>query len=176
MEVRLTNKIGSYQSLFKTEIQTYLKDNRLQIKDQENNDKTSDFLKFIFDHDNLVLSKQDFLKRKRIKNTVPTYERCIACRANGDQCTRRRKTADTLYCGTHSKGLPHGKIDLEINKEPSVKKIEIWIEDINGIIYYIDKNNNVYLPQDIIENSTDPRVIASWDKDSEGKIIISNLS
>jgi hypothetical protein len=48
----------------------------------------ADILKFIYAADKLKLSKEDFMKRKRIKNMVPVCDRCHAKRANEEQCTR----------------------------------------------------------------------------------------
>ena len=45
-----------------------------------------------------------------------------------------------------------------------MKKVEVWAEDINGIIYYIDKFNNVYDHNDIINGIPDPKVIAKYEK------------
>ena len=39
-----------------------------------------------------------------------------------------------------------------------------------GIIYYIDNNNNVYDPQDILDNKINPIVIAKWKKKGRGKL------
>ena len=55
-------------------------------------------LQELYDQPVLKLDKTDFQKRKRVKNVVPLHDRCIACRANGEQCTRRRK-GDSEYCG-----------------------------------------------------------------------------
>ena len=50
------------------------------------------------------------IKHFDIKNKkVPSSEKCNAKRANGTQCTRRKKQ-DSCYCGTHIKGTPHGTI------------------------------------------------------------------
>ena len=61
------------------------------------------------------------------------------------------------------------------NNEPSYynndtkRKIDIWIHDINGIIFYIDKHHNVYLPEDILSLSNKPRVIAKYSIDDNGQ-------
>jgi hypothetical protein len=105
------------------------------------------------------------MKRKRVKNMVPTYERCCAKRANGEQCTRRKKD-EFQYCGTHSKGTPHGIIS---DKEPinTTTKIEVSAIDIKGIVYYLDQNSNVYDTEDIISNQKNPRIIAKYEKIGE---------
>jgi len=111
--------------------------------------------------DPVPLDRSDFIKRKRTKNLVPAEERCIAKSAKNDQCTRRKKTGHTC-CGTHSKGVPHGFITL--NEIKPFQK-EVWAEDINGIIFYIDSSNNVYKTEDIMKNMVNPSIIAKWSKD-----------
>ena len=87
----------------------------------------------------------------------------VALRANGEQCTRRKKD-DEKFCGTHIKGIPHGEIKNNGQCIPVQKKIQIWAEEINGIIRHLDKDGNVYDPQDIYQNSTNPKIIAHWEK------------
>ena len=113
-------------------------------------------------------------KRKRVKNIVPTFERCRAKRANGEQCTRRKKTSHQL-CGTHIKGTPHGMIQLS-EKVDEMKKISIWAQDIKGIIYYIDENHHVYDTKDIYENKINPKIIARWEKNDDGDFILPQIS
>jgi S-adenosylmethionine hydrolase len=107
------------------------------------------------------------MKRKRVKNFVPIFDRCCAKRATNEQCTRRKKDGFE-YCGTHMKGTPHGVID---NQENDVKintqKIEVWAQDIQGIIYYIDKFGNVYQAEDIVVNKVNPKIIAKYVKNGE---------
>jgi hypothetical protein len=37
--------------------------------------------------------------------------------------------------------------------------VEVWIQEIKGIVYYVDANKNVYDPEDILANKINPRVI-----------------
>ena len=104
------------------------------------------------------------MKRKRVKNVVHLSDRCCAKRASGEQCTRRRKDTTSEYCGTHLKGTPHGICDLEEDAKPQGHKIEVWAQDIQGIIYYIDKNNNVYQTEDIMYGKNNPNIIAKYVK------------
>jgi len=108
------------------------------------------------------LERADFVKRRRTKNSIPYEERCIAKSAKNDQCTRRRKLGHTC-CGTHSKGVPHGFI----TEESAPQQKEVWAEDINGIIYYIDVDHNVYKTEDIMKNIVNPTIIAHWSKQDE---------
>ena len=45
---------------------------------------------------------------RRVWKIIPPGERCCGLRANGQQCTRRKKEGQDKYCGTHIKGTPHG--------------------------------------------------------------------
>ena len=85
-----------------------------------------------------------------------------------------KKKGEHAFCGTHIKGTPHGLIDIGLRQIP-VKKIEVWVQEIKGIHYYIDENNNVYLPQDIISNTKSPRVIGTWILLENGDYSIPNL-
>ena len=55
----------------------------------------------------------------------------------------------------------------EENKE-EVQKVEVWAQDILGIIYYIDKNGNVYQAEDIVSNKQNPKIIAKYVKTGTG--------
>ena len=171
MEKRIKNKLDVQQIKFKSDIQKWIDTNKLFTDD----DKQSEFLKYVFDYDTICLSGEDFQKRKRIKNIVPQCDRCLACRADGEQCTRRQQTNDN-YCGTHKKGTPNGIMSLNnATPENKQKKIEVWYEEINGIYYYIDDNNNVYKNEDIMSNKESPDIIASWVKSATGEYSIPSL-
>ena len=105
-------------------------------------------MKHVYEYPHLTITKEDLQKRKRVKNNVPFHERCKALRANNKQCTRRRKD-DDKFCGTHIKGTPHGEIENEETKDEVIKKIQVWAEEISGIIYHLDSEGNIYDPQDI---------------------------
>jgi uncharacterized protein YbgA (DUF1722 family) len=85
MERRLNRKTDDYFSKFKEEIR-----NKISSLEIEENEKTN-LLVFVYDYPKLEINKEDVSKRKRVKNVLPTNNRCIACRASGEQCTRRRK-------------------------------------------------------------------------------------
>ena len=160
MEKRINDKVMLYVDTFKGEIKSYIEGNQnMSFSDK------SDFLKFIYDFDNITINKEDFAKRKRSKSVVPFYNRCIAKKSSGEQCTRKKK-CDSAFCGTHDKNRPHGEIS-ELDKEENIlKKVEIWIQEINGISYYIDKNNNIYKTEDILSNSQNPQIISKYINES----------
>jgi hypothetical protein len=162
MERRLNKKVELYISTFKDNICE--KATQLGLNNDIN---YTQLLQFIYDYDRLAFNKEDFQKRKRIKNFVPIYDRCCAKRANDEQCTRRRKEGSE-YCGTHMKGTPHGILDFQNETtKVSTHKVEVWAQDIQGIVYYIDKFNNVYDTSDIIKNLINPKIIAKYIKTGE---------
>jgi hypothetical protein len=155
MDKKLNKVIDSYITEFKDNIR--LKVIKLDI---ENKDKANELLEYMYDYERLILSKDLFQKRKRIKNSIPVSNRCNAKRANGEQCTRRKKK-ECEFCGTHSKGTPHGLFESDSELCVSLEKIEVIAEDIKGIVYYIDKYNNVYKTEDILQGKENPRIIAT---------------
>jgi len=124
----------------------------------------NELIQYIYDYDRLTFNKEDFQKRKRVKNFVPIYDRCGAKRANNEKCTRRKKDGYE-YCGTHLKGIPHGIIDTQEETKNTTQKIEVQAQEIQGIVYYIDKNNNVYQTEDVISNKLNPKIIAKYVKE-----------
>jgi hypothetical protein len=161
MERKINKKIENYLSNFKDSI-------RDKVSQLNNDEKSLDcLLQFIYDYDRLIIDKEDLANRKRIKNIVPYCDRCSSKRANNEQCTRRKKDGYD-YCGTHIKGTPHGIInvngDIDVN---STQKVEVWAQDIQGIIYYLDKNMNVYQTEDIVSNKHNPKIIAKYVKNGE---------
>jgi hypothetical protein len=162
MEKRLNKKVDTYISGFKDNIRE-----KATQMDLITNEKVNQLIQYIYDYERLCFTKEDFQKRKRVKNFVPIFDRCCAKRATNEQCTRRKKDGHE-YCGTHIKGTPHGVIDEEQSDiKVNTQKIEVWAQDIQGIIYYIDKFNNVYQLEDIVGNKKNPKVIAKYLKNGE---------
>ena len=165
MERRINKKIHSYIQSFKTDIVE-------RIKTEENN-ITTDVINYIYNYNKLEINSDDLTKRKRVKNTVPIFERCCAKRASGEQCTRRKK-ANCNFCGTHSKGTPHGIVnDTNTTNNDTIIKKELSVVDIQGIVYYIDDENNVYNTSDVLSNKENPRIVANYKKNGENYEIIS---
>lgn len=156
MEKRINNKIETYVTNLKKDICNHISGISFQDSSEQ-----AELLQLIYDYDRLCLTKEDFVKRKRIKNAIPTSNRCTAKRANGEQCTRRRKD-ECEFCGTHEKGRPHGLINVNENVNDNNKKIEVFAQEIMGIVYYIDKYGNVYNTEDVMKESENPKVIAKY--------------
>jgi hypothetical protein len=127
MEKRVNMKVCTYVEEFKDKIKTWVEEN-----DDIEFATKSDFLKFIYDFDNINLSKEDFTKRKRVKSIIPQYLRCAAKRANGEQCSRKKRE-EANFCGTHDKNRPHGEFDIANVDDTSYKKVEVKLQEINGI-------------------------------------------
>ena len=159
MERRINKKIENYISEFKDNVKE--KATELGLTTDIN---SSQLIQYIYDYERFILTKEDFMKRKRVKNIVHLSDRCCAKRANGEQCTRRRKDAETEYCGTHLKSRPHGDCEHGEDSKPKGQKIEVWLQDIQGIVYYIDKGFNVYQPEDIMTGIVNPKIIAKYVK------------
>tara|TARA_B100000161_G_C33343879_1_gene321395 strand:- start:27 stop:545 length:519 start_codon:yes stop_codon:yes gene_type:complete len=172
MERRITKKIDSHQVEFKNSIKEWItKSKGFALVDEK---VLGEFMRYIYDYPSLKLEKTDFQKRRRVTNTVPLFERCNAIIAGGEQCTRRKKQ-NCKFCGTHCNKQPHGVINNEGKSIPQMKKVEVWVEIIKGIHYYIDANHNVYMPGDIISGSTKPRIIGKWKKNADGVYDIPDL-
>jgi hypothetical protein len=168
MEKRLNKKIETYVTSFKDSIRTKITDLCFEEKT-----KLNELLEFIYDYERLTVIKDDLVKRKRIKNSIPVNNRCNAKRSNGEQCTRRRKNK-CEFCGTHVKGTPHGFFQTDENSDNSIQKMEVVAQEVCGIVYYIDKFNNVYKTEDILEGKQNPSVIAKCIKQN-GVVTIPEL-
>ena len=166
MDRKLNKRIAEYIGDFKKQI----KEKVVQLRFDDVS-KVQDLMSFIFEYDRLVLSKEDVSKRKRVKNSIPNNNRCQAKRASGEQCTRKQKDG-FVYCGTHIKGIPHGIIHNE-NTENNTQYIntEVIAEEINGIIYYLDKHGNIFCTEDVLKQIPDPKVIAHYKKTGDQYII-----
>ena len=164
MERKLNKKVEAYVSSFKENI----KEKSVELG-LNNSEEVNQLIQYIYDYDRLNFGKEDFMKRKRVKNVVPFFDRCCAKRANDEQCTRRKKEGSE-YCGTHVKGSPHGIMEQETdnnNTKVNIQKVEVWAQDIQGIIYYIDNMGNVYQAEDIVGNKMNPKIIAKYVKNGD---------
>ena len=182
MEKRITRKVEDYLSSFKQDIKKLMVDYHLH---ESENGKL--LLQSILDKPNLSFTPEDFIKRQRAKNTVNILERCSAKRANGELCSRKKKK-NSIFCGTHCKGTPYGSIDNPdnlptttqdnslppTNPTPPQQKINIFTIEVEGIIYYIDDNNNAYSMEDILLNKNNPQIIGTIHNDKGTTHIISN--
>lgn len=84
---------------------------------------------------------------------IDACDRCVAKRANDEQCTRRKKKGHE-YCGTHAKNTPNGEVEVAISE---LRKREVWAQEINGIVEYKDIIGNSYIVEDVLSGKVNPR-------------------
>tara|TARA_B110000285_G_scaffold234962_1_gene313928 strand:+ start:2802 stop:3290 length:489 start_codon:yes stop_codon:yes gene_type:complete len=154
MENRINRLVEIYFIDFKDDMRNLI--NNTDI----NNDNKTTLLEFLYNYEKLEITKENITKRKRVKNVLPVNDRCVACRANGEQCTRRRKDTNE-YCGTHVKNRPYGVITNVSNSHNTVS-VTLRIEEVNGIVYHVDELNNVYDNEDIIKKANMPAIIGKF--------------
>lgn len=83
-------------------------------------------------------------RKKRKKNKILEHHHlCMAKKADGFQCTRRKKDGSE-FCGKHMNNLKFGRVDDEIKYQDTDKYIKTRHEKINGTDYLIDNHNIVY--------------------------------
>jgi hypothetical protein len=165
MEKRINKVIETYIVEFKDTIRKKIDELGFDEKS-----KVNDLLEHVYDYQRLSLTKDDFIKRKRIQNSIPVSNRCNARRANNEQCTRRRKT-DSEYCGTHTKGTPNGCLNANTCNNSNEQKLDVVAKEIDGIVYYIDEHMNVYRTEDILNSKENPEIIAKYHIEN-GKTIL----
>ena len=77
MERRLNKKLETYITSFKDDIRE-----KTTQMGMTKNEQINQLLQYIYDYDRLSFNKEDFQKRKRVKNFVPVFDRCCAKRAS----------------------------------------------------------------------------------------------
>lgn len=150
MEKRINKHIEEYLSSFKKQVceKVASRDECIPIQD---------LIEFVYEYPRLTLTKEHFEKRNRVKNKISDDIRCCAKRANDERCSRRKRDGND-FCGTHSKGTPNGTIG-ESDAVDATINIVVEAHNIDGIIYYIDKDDNVYKTEDILMEKQNPRRI-----------------
>ena len=93
--------------------------------------------------------------KKRNKRVLPSEVRCMGRKIDGEQCTRSRRNGCD-YCLSHSKRLPHGRIDddnfvKKVKGKRGRKKksldseyIATKVQNICGTDYLVDEYDNVF--------------------------------
>ena len=119
-----------------------------------------EMLEYVYGYEGIEIKKEEIMKRRRNRIAIAEYERCIAKRANGEQCSRRRGKGE--YCGTHIKGSPYGCMSEKIKEKKAV-----WMEEIQGITYYVD-GEWVYKTEDILKGKENVGRIGKY---INGKIV-----
>jgi hypothetical protein len=151
MERRIAKQVRTYHADMKDAMKAWFMENDPSYS------MLSEFLQFAYDYPVMEFHKEDFQKRRRVKNMVPIGDRCVAKRANDEQCTRRKRSGSE-FCGTHAKGTPHGTVS-DVSAGVSTKNVELWVQEIKGIHYYLDADKNVYATEDVVSGAPHPAVV-----------------
>lgn len=160
MDKRVNQLIENYQCTFRERV----RQKALELRDAPNALHT--LSEFVINYEPLVLQKEAFASaRSSSKKCIDGNHQCVAKRANGEQCTRRRQS-NSNFCGTHKKNAPHGTVS---NPE---SRIEVWSEEINGIVYYIDAFGNVYSMEDIMQKKENPSIVSKYVKNGDEYCIL----
>lgn len=108
------------------------------------------------------------IKCKKNKKTIlDSTEICVARKADGQRCTRKRRE-NSEYCGKHSSHLKYGRADDNKPTDKTDEKyVMTWHENIDGLDYLVDDQNVVYT-----YNLENPEIIGK--KNIEGKLIMLN--
>ena len=85
MENKINKKVEQYLDGYRE----ILKGRILELDIES--DMQNKLLETLYSLETLKLDREDFMKRKRVVSQVAIGERCIAKKANGEQCTRKRK-------------------------------------------------------------------------------------
>ena len=169
MENKINKKVSEYLRNFKCDIKDWFDNNNSYVDGDKN---INEFLNFVYEYENLSLIREDYEKKKRAKNTISLNLRCCAIKSNGEQCTRKKKD-NCQFCGTHEKGSPNGLVSNNVDEETTQqKKIQIWIQNINGINYYLDNSNNIYNHCDILNDKPNPTIIGKYITDNNNNYFI----
>jgi hypothetical protein len=183
MEKLVLAQTDQYFAKFKTDIQR----KAIELGFDEK-DKMNELLEFIFEYEKIKFEKHVFSKKTKTGGSaeeatnkappVPEEEQCMAVRKQGGVRCTRKKTKGQMYCGTHcgkngvlktdlhasvlacSNGQESQETTGATNAKKASKMLEVVAHEIQGIIYYIDKEMNVYNTEDIFKNVNNPRVIA----------------
>ena len=135
MEKKLNKKISDYISVFKNDIKE-----KAESIGNSNSEESMKLLQFIYDYERLTITKDDVSKRKRQKTLVPPALRCLGLRSSSVQCSRRRSVS-SCYCGTHSKGIPHGSVPVPVPLSSSSSSSSSSL-DVSSVSPSISSNAN----------------------------------
>ena len=119
------------------------------LKELSKDNKDIDYNKLVKKY--CVAPPNTLFKKKNIKNVIDKNIQCMAKKADGKQCTRRRRIKDNEgniispsvdYCGKHLKCIKFGRIDDEEKFKNSGNYIKTRRENIDGEYYLVDPTNN----------------------------------
>jgi len=97
-------------------------------------------------------------------------ETCTAICSNGKKCMRKC-CIGIQFCGTHK---PFSEPAVANDTKPNTPTCthSVFVEDIDGIAYYMDSYNNVFNAEDILRQSLSPRIIAKYSRNVSGEYLL----
>lgn len=148
-----------------------VKDKLKEIASNEEVQK-QDLINFLNNYEFPLFTKEDLVRKKKDKAELPANCRCEAKKSDEEQCSRRKKKGCD-FCGTHEEKQPFGVISQA--DRPTTQQINVWVQEIKGILYHIDCNGNVYKQEDVMSNKMNPKIIAKYVLSEEGLYNIPEL-
>ena len=127
-------------------------------------EKISEIMNYISEQSIFNIQNDVSKKTHRTRKTISISEQCNATRIDGNRCTRRKRT-DLHYCGTHLNCTSYTEFNTMEPIRPIIDK-SVSAIDIQGIIYYIDLDLNVYNTEDVLNDVVDPSIIGKASKNN----------
>jgi len=164
---KIADKVNKYISVFQDDIRQKI------IELGFNPEKATELLEYLYNYPKMEITKEDLNKRQRAPNATPMQNRCNAKKCTGEQCTRKR-IEGYEFCRTHyksslseeEKSNPENIIPVKSKKTTNIQKLEVSALNLKGIVYYVDKYNNVYQPSDVLDGKENPRIIGSYEPET----------
>ena len=88
----MENKLNLKANLFFTKFKDDIREKMIALKFSENT-KANDLLEYVYEYERLMFNKDDLSKRKRVKNSIPTQNRCNAKRRMANNARGNERTA-----------------------------------------------------------------------------------
>lgn len=115
------------------------------------------------------------------KLSCPKERRCLAKLSGGGQCSRR-SLKEGVFCGTHKIDRSYGYFNFAGDDDKQklmgygefstacdrMMSYEVFAVEIQGLVYYIDHHGNVYSTEDVLNDKTNPTVVAKYVKTNTG--------
>jgi hypothetical protein len=162
-----------YFTKFKEDIQKKVG----QLSFQQEKQKIQELLEYMYEYPTFPSESSSQPNpqppKKRVKPPVTQENRCMAKLSNGGQCSRQRLKEGQL-CGSHNKVQPYGLVSLCPNilakhaKEQNMISHEVFAVEIQGLVFYIDHEGNVFRTEDVLNDIPNPSIIAKYTKTLTG--------
>jgi hypothetical protein len=159
MEKRINQQLEAHWDQVKTHMREVARQQHL-----EEDPRVTTWLMALYSYPPLQLTADDVSKRKKLPEiSIRPENRCLACRADRTQCTRRRRGDPEKFCGTHQKGTPHGECaPSQWATSAAPARVEVWTHKFDGVPHFIDAVGNVYDTEEIVRSVPHPSVIGHY--------------